>query len=204
MTTLLLDLPRFVLRDFAESDRVSFIAYQSDPRYLALYDLDATDTARAQHLFDRFLGWQTKEPRTEIQLGIFERHSGRLCGCAGLREITDDGAVFGIELTPDQWGRFALAFDVTTALLCYGFDVLKLDKIGGTTSSDNIRVARLARWFGACTTEEREGPTWMRVREAHEVDWMINVNRWRAAVATARGRQRLIASGQSDPERPGP
>jgi len=181
MTPVLIDLSRFLLRDFGESDRGEFVSYQADPRYLALYDLDGGDARRAQDLFDRFLEWQATNPRANIQLGIFDRRTGGLCGCAGLRDIGDGTAVLGIELAPEQWGRFGTALDVTTALLDYGFSALGLDTILGSTASGNARVAKLARWFGASIVAERDGPTWMTARGWREVDWAVGRNAWRDA-----------------------
>ncbi|MDQ6869319.1 MAG: GNAT family N-acetyltransferase [Pseudomonadota bacterium] len=151
VTTILIHTSRFVLRDFLESDRFAFISYQMDPRYLRLYDFDNTDYQRAQELFDRFITWQQDDPRQNTQVGIFERNTGRLCGSAGLRKAERDGgtAVLGIELTPDDWGRYRLAIEVATALIEHGFRDLNLHTIIGQTGSGNKRVERLARWFGA-------------------------------------------------------
>ena len=49
-----METPRFLLRDFSEADRQSFIDYQMDPRYQALYDWVDTDPGRATTLFDLF------------------------------------------------------------------------------------------------------------------------------------------------------
>jgi hypothetical protein len=67
-----------MLREFEERDWGAFAAYQSDPRYMALYDLDAGDAERARSLFDLFVGWQAANPRTNLQLGIFDRQTGEL------------------------------------------------------------------------------------------------------------------------------
>ncbi|HEY8358899.1 MAG TPA: GNAT family N-acetyltransferase [Ramlibacter sp.] len=145
MTPILIEHPRFLLRDFTESDRAAFLEYQSDPRYLALYDFDASDTQRAGELFDLFRGWSQAAPRRNFQIGVFDRHRGELCGCAGLRRSTDEVAVLGIELAPAKWGSFALALDVAAALLEYGFQQLRLTTIIGDTAGGNKRVTKLAR-----------------------------------------------------------
>jgi ribosomal-protein-alanine N-acetyltransferase len=175
---MLIEQPRFLLRDFIEADRAGFLAYQMDPRYLALYDFDASDVQRPNDLFDLFRKWSGATPRCNFQIGIFDRRTGELCGCAGLRKTTDDTAILGIELAPATWGRFALALDVAAALIDYGFRELRLATIFGDTASGNKRVAKLARWFGADLIAEREGPEWMRVRGFREVDWAINRAIW--------------------------
>lgn len=186
---MLIDHLRFFLRDFAEPDRAAFIAYQMDPRYLALYDFGPSDVQRAHDLFDLFSEWSKAKPRVNYQLGIFDRATGELCGCAGLRRAREDAAVLGIELAPAHWGRFALALDVSAALIGYGFRELELATIFGDTASGNKRVAKLARWFGATLIAEREGPEWMRARGFREVDWAIARAQWEHLASGKSGRR---------------
>lgn len=181
MTGISLRTDRFLLRDFREEDRDAFLSYQVDPRYRALYDLDAGYIDQARDLFRLFLDWQSQQPRTHIQLGIFDLHSGRLLGSAGLRGIGDREAEFGLEVAPQEWGRFALALDVTSACLDYGFGALGLDTIYGSTASGNTRITKLARWFNANIVAEREGPAWMTGRGWREVDWRVEKDGWMRA-----------------------
>lgn len=169
------------LRDFDQGDRASFVEYQLDPRYRALYDLD-DDPSRPHELFDLFLRWQAEVPRRNFQLGIFDGQ-GPVLGCAGLRVRPDDPtqAVMGIELAPACWGRYRLAVDVMAALLDHGFTSLGLDAVVGETSTGNTRVEKLARWFGGRETARRDGPDWMSVRGWQEVDWTITRKAWLAA-----------------------
>jgi ribosomal-protein-alanine N-acetyltransferase len=171
---------RLLLRDFEQTDRAAFLAYQTDPRYRCLYDLDEADAQRALDLFDLFVSWQREEPRRNRQLGIFERRDGRLCGCAGLRQIDLEArrAVLGIELTPDDRGRYRLAVEVASALVGYGFRDLGLLVVVGSTASGNRRVERLARWFGAEIIAQRTGAEWMTARDWVEVDWALSRDRW--------------------------
>lgn len=172
--------PRIVLRDFESADRAPFVAYQMDPRYLRLYDLEA-DPTRADQLFDLFRSWRSEYPRRNFQLGVFDDKTGRLCGCAGLRVRTEDPAtaVLGIELAPSEWGRYRLALDVATLLVERGFEVLGLQMIIGDTASGNRRVEKLARLFGARIIDRRDGPEWMQARGWQEVDWAITRDEWR-------------------------
>jgi len=172
--------PRLLLRDLTPGDRPAFVAYQIDPRYRRLYDLPEGDDQHAHDLFDQLLSWQQEVPRRNFQLGIIERADGRLCGCAGLRMrgAPEGAAVLGIELTPDDWGRYRVAIEVATALIDYGFDALKLDRVMGDTASGNRRVERLARWFGADIIARRPGPAWMETRGWEEVDWSLSRETW--------------------------
>lgn len=181
MPPIVIPLPRFLVRDFEEGDRPAFISYQMDPRYLRLYDLDPSDVDRAERLFDLFIEWQHEQSRTNHQLGIFDSSTGALCGCAGLRGSNADATILGIELAPDQWGRFRLALDVAAALVDYGFGVLNAATIVGSTASGNMRVEKLARRFGAEIIARREGPAWMQARGWQEVDWALSRDRWMQA-----------------------
>jgi ribosomal-protein-alanine N-acetyltransferase len=185
-----IETPRFLLRDFSEADRQSFIDYQMDPRYQALYDWVDADAGRATTLFDLFSVWRQRSPRQNFQVGIFERTSSRLCGCAGLRQSgkPEGTAVFGLELTPNDWGRYGVAIEVACALLEYGFHALRLHTITGDTTSGNNRVEKLARWFGAAIVDCRDGPAWMRARGWKEVDWALS----RDAREASPGRRRLL------------
>lgn len=177
--SVIISIGRTTLRDFEPADRAAFVAYQMDPRYRRLYDLDENPD-RASALFSLFLGWQSEVPRRNFQLGVFDAANDRLCGCAGLRQRPDDPetAVLGIELAPSDWGRYRVALDVTAGLVEHGFSKLGLRTIVGDTASGNKRVEKMARWFGARITDQREGPAWMRDRGWQEVDWTIRREEW--------------------------
>jgi [ribosomal protein S5]-alanine N-acetyltransferase len=176
---MLVRTSRFTLRDFREADRQAFVAYQMDPRYRQLYRF-GDDHRRAHELFERFLSWQRQDPRRDFQVGIFGTDTGRLCGCCGLRrsDAPEGAAVLGIELTPDDWGRYRLAIDVASALIEHAFSALDLDLIIGRTASGNTRVERLARWFGAKIIARHDGPEWMAARRWSEVDWELRRDAW--------------------------
>lgn len=169
---------RVILREFAEHDRSDFIRYQTDERYRRLYDFDS-DLSRPNLLFDQFLTWRFETPRTNFQLGLFDAATADLLGCGGVREVAQGTGTLGLELAPDQWGRFRLAVDATVALLTLGFEVLQLETITGDTGTGNRRVEKLAQWFGAELINTREGPAWMQARGWREADWAINRDRWR-------------------------
>ncbi len=171
--------PRIILRDLKDSDRPAFIEYQMDPRYRSLYDL-ADNPSDAHALFDLFVKWQTDEPRHNFQLGIFDRVTKRLCGCAGLRRKPKDPGIaeLGIELAPSDWGRYRIALAAAAGLVKHAFEVLNLRLIIGNTASGNARVEKLARWFGGRIVAEREGPEWMQTRGWREVAWALTREDW--------------------------
>jgi ribosomal-protein-alanine N-acetyltransferase len=181
MAHVSIELPRFLLRDSEETDRGTFVSHQRDPRGVALYSLDPGDARRAENLFDPFRKWRRERPRSDFQLGMFDRRTAGLCGRAGLRGADGDEAVLGIKLAPNGWGRFGPALDATAALLGFGFERLRLCRVVGSTASGNRRVEKLARRFGARPIAQREGPEWTRARGWREVDWALNREEWERA-----------------------
>jgi [ribosomal protein S5]-alanine N-acetyltransferase len=179
-TYMQIETARYRLRDFVETDRPAFLCYQMDERYRRLYDFQADDLARANELFNLFVSWQADTKRENFQLGIFELKTGRLCGSAGLRRSghSEGKATLGIELTPDDWGRYRLALEVVHAIGDFGFCEMELSQIIADTASGNTRVAKIARHFGARLVDERDGPEWMKLRGWHEVDWAVDRAVW--------------------------
>lgn len=178
---MIIQASRFSLHDFQETDRAAFVLYHTEPRYRLLYD-DANEQW-SNDLFDAFASWRNENPRRNFQLGIFETRTGRLCGCAGLRTAgeKEGTAAFGIELTPDDWGRYRLAIEVADALIGHGFRNLGLHVIVGDAASGNARVEKLARWFGADIIAHRTGSAWMQARGWREVRWSLSRKDWEKA-----------------------
>jgi [ribosomal protein S5]-alanine N-acetyltransferase len=172
---------RFLLRDFIESDRALFLEYQADPRNLTFYNPAESSTDRAAHLFELFQAWAQENPRRNYQLAIVRQQAPEtLLGCCGLRELVGKSREMelGIELAPNYWGRYGYAIEVGRSLLDYGFRKLNLAAISGSTISANVRVERLAKWFGAEVVATRPGSAWMSVLDWSEVEWRISKGRW--------------------------
>lgn len=173
--------PRFLLREFVEADRPAFLAYHADPRYLAFSGPDEGDPEQVERLFARFQAWASERPRLNYQLAIVRKEEPLLLvGSGGLREAgrRSGEAELGIELAPDNWGRYGYAVEVGRALLHFGFGSLGLEAIDGVAVSANARIARLADWFGAETVAARPGAAWMSARGWNQVEWRITREQW--------------------------
>ncbi|MGH6902894.1 MAG: GNAT family N-acetyltransferase [Geminicoccaceae bacterium] len=184
---------RLLLRDFDEGDRAAFLAYHSDPRFLAFYGPQEADPGHAGGLLETFRLWAEERPRSNYQLAVAQaREPQALVGCCGLRGTPCAGrAELGIELAPEYWGRYGYAIEVTDALLEFGFCALGLREIRGLTVSANARVGRLASWFGAVALATRPGSAWMLGRAARATEWRITRESWEHARAGGwRGRSR--------------
>ncbi len=171
---------RFLLRDFVGDDSPAFLAYHADSRSLELYGPQETKPDHAQHLLELFKLWAEEQPRRNYQLAVIQRKGPQLLvGCCGLRTADSETgkAELGIELAPEFWGRYGYAIEVIRALIDFGFVNLNLREIYGTTVSANVRVARLARHFGAVATI-RPSPGWMAVRGWTQIEWHITKEQW--------------------------
>jgi [ribosomal protein S5]-alanine N-acetyltransferase len=182
---------RFLLRDFEEGDRAGFLAYHADPRMLALHGSQEADPNHASRLLDTFALWASERPRRNYQLAIVPLpRSPALVGCSGLRRggCEGDRAEFGIELAPDFWGRHGYAIEVARALLDFGFRDQGLREIRGLSTEVNVRVARLASWFGAVAVASG----------GREREWRMSRERWERRAGLERVRRN--ARGREEPQ----
>jgi [ribosomal protein S5]-alanine N-acetyltransferase len=84
---------------------------------------------------------------------------------------------FGIELAPDYWGCYAYAIEAGRAMLDFGFSELNLEAISGSTIGENLRINRLAEWFGAEVIATRANSVQKDHLSWSEVDWRIPKDR---------------------------
>jgi RimJ/RimL family protein N-acetyltransferase len=147
---MLIRTERLVLREYTDQDWPSVLTYQSDLRYVRYYPWTGRDAATVKDFVDRFIAWQTDEPRDVLQLAItLPDERGRLIGSCGVR-VNDrprrDGNI-GYELNPDYWGR-GYAAEAAREMLSYGFDELALHRIWAKCSADNAASAHVLEKIG--------------------------------------------------------
>lgn len=142
---------RFVLRDFEPADVPALAAYQSDPRFVSARKKAGQEAGDPAELVALFRTWAQERPRRNHQFAVIERKTGRLVGCAGVRTANcpQGSGELGIELSPDMWGRYGSAAEITRGLLDFGFSTLALCEIFGETTAENHQAARLASFLGA-------------------------------------------------------
>lgn len=145
---------RLILRDFVEDDWPAVLAYQSDPRYLRLYEWESRDEASVRDFVGMFLEHQRQRPRTRFQLAVTLKDDhrpdgGRLIGNAGIRLPASGSHVaeIGYELDPDHWGR-GYATEAMRAVVRFGFEELGVHRIEADTVADNTASARVLEKLG--------------------------------------------------------
>ena len=140
---------RLGLREFVEQDWAAVLAYQQDPRYLRYYPWLHRTEADARAFVEMFLGWQKETPRRRFQLAITLKVGGGLIGNCGIRRKPENDweADIGYELAPTQWGN-GYATEAARALVDYGFEELRLDRISSWCIADNTASARVLERLG--------------------------------------------------------
>lgn len=140
---------RLVLREFVAEDWPAVLAYQSDPRYLRYYEWTERTEADVLTFVQRFVDWQTEEPRIKYQLAITLPEDGRLIGNCGLR-LAEAGAKvgdLGYEIAPIYWGQ-GYATEAATEMLRFGFGELGLHRIWSHTVGENVASQRVLEKLG--------------------------------------------------------
>lgn len=178
---------RFLLRDFVSSDKEALIALLTDPFLLSRYGPEYSPRDHAESLFEKFILWSAETPRLRYQFGVYRIDSPNLLiGCCGLRGTSENQrqAEMGISLAPGYWGRYGVAVELVDALLEFGFAYLALDKVYGSTASQNTQVAKLATWFGAGQSASAAANA---EHKLPQTGWEISQERWSSTRDQRRG-----------------
>ncbi len=140
---------RLILREFVADDWPAVLAYQSDPRYLRLYEWTARSEADVRAFVQMFIDQQQQQPRTRFQLAVTLKTDGRLIGNCGIRlpAAGSHDADIGYELAPDEWGH-GYATEAARAIVRFGFEELGLHRISADTVADNIASTRVLTKLG--------------------------------------------------------
>jgi [ribosomal protein S5]-alanine N-acetyltransferase len=139
-----LETARLKLRGFTESDIPELVRLIGTPEV-------AATTLRIPHPYEEkhareFLASVAKE--NELRLAIERRDDGQLCGGIGLHPDLEHGrAELGYWLGVPFWGT-GYATEAATAVVHYGFEKLKLNRIFASHFEGNIASARVLKKIG--------------------------------------------------------
>lgn len=177
-----LDGSRILLRDFRRDDISAYQGYHADKRYLEFYGPEVSDPMHAQQLVEVFVRTAHEEPRSDYTMAIIDRDTLGLIGCCSLRTARQPAgqAEFGLELSPDWWGR-GLAVEAARTLLEFGFTALALSQVRGESVTENRRVNRLVRNLGFERIAIRPGTAWMNKRGWTYSNWLLTKSAWAVA-----------------------
>jgi ribosomal-protein-alanine N-acetyltransferase len=139
-----LKTPRLILREFSDSDIPELVPL------IGVREVAAT-TLRIPHPYEEkhareFLATIPKE--NELRLGIRLRGTGRLCGGIGLHpDASLPQAELGYWIGVPYWGN-GYATEAAGAVMKYGFEKLKLERIFASHFKGNDKSGRVLQKIG--------------------------------------------------------
>jgi ribosomal-protein-alanine N-acetyltransferase len=144
MKSTLIETPRLQLRTLSESDIPELVPL------IGAHEVAAT-TLRIPHPYEEkhareFLAMVAKE--NELRLGIRLRSNGRLCGGIGLHpDAQHKHAELGYWIGVPYWGN-GYATEAAKAVVRYGFERLKLNRIFAHHFKHNPASGKVLRKIG--------------------------------------------------------
>lgn len=143
-----LDTPRLRLRSISSSDAPALFAIHSDINWMRWYGVDPViDMSQAEQLAELFSGWF--HAGTGFRWGLERREDRRLIGTCGLFRWNKSwrNCVIGYEILRECHGQGYMR-EALTAVLDYGFNVMRLHRIQAETHPDNLASSGLATRLG--------------------------------------------------------
>ncbi|MCM3399787.1 GNAT family N-acetyltransferase [Oceanobacillus profundus] len=144
----ILETSRLRLREIKETDAASMLAYLSDTEVMKHYGLEPFQTI--EEAFDEISWYQsTLKQKTGIRWGITLKEEGVVIGSCGFLNIASQHyrSEIGYELHRNYWGK-GIASEALGAVLAYGFEQLKLQRIQALIEPPNIASIKLAEKQG--------------------------------------------------------
>ncbi|HEY4902533.1 MAG TPA: GNAT family protein [Candidatus Sulfotelmatobacter sp.] len=134
-----IETTRLRLRPYIESDIAELVPLIG-AREVAVFTLRIPHPYTEQDARD-FIAMTRNDD--EVRLGITLRTDGRLCGGVGLRpELQHQRAELGYWIGVPYWGN-GYATEAARAMLHYGFETLKLNRIEATHVKQNSASGRI-------------------------------------------------------------
>lgn len=151
-----LSTENYNLRQLNEKDDKEIFILRSDDRVLKYLDIPKAEFLDDARIFIEKINALIKN-NVSIYWAVTANSSSKLLGTICLWNITESPykADIGFTLLPDQFGK-GIMQEVLPAVLDYGFNTMKLEKIKGEVSPDNIKSIKLMEKFGFTLSEKLE------------------------------------------------
>ncbi|MFK7932370.1 MAG: GNAT family N-acetyltransferase [Saprospiraceae bacterium] len=150
MQHIVIETPRFYIREVQMTDVPEFFALDSDPavhQYLGNHPV--TDIAQSEAYVKDLI--QSYANDGMCRWAVIDKQDGAFVGWSGIRyETTVLSKPYydiGYRLKAKYWGK-GIATETAQAVLNYGFAELKLPKIMGFAHVDNVGSNRVLRKIG--------------------------------------------------------
>ncbi|WP_223700445.1 GNAT family N-acetyltransferase [Sutcliffiella deserti] len=137
---------RLQLRKLTLKDAETIFLYFSNPEMTRFYGMEPFESRlEAEKFIKNFLD----DYNMLFRWGIVEKDSNRLIGTCGFHAISEKHlrAEIGYEIDVPFWGK-GYATEAIKALIEYGMDTLKLQRIGANVYPENISSRRVLEKAG--------------------------------------------------------
>ncbi|WP_253905578.1 GNAT family N-acetyltransferase [Bacillus sp. THAF10] len=137
---------RLQLRNLSMKDSDTIYAYFSQPEMTRFYGMEPFQTKLDA---DKFIKDFLDDYTNLYRWGIVEKESGKLIGTCGFHAISDKHAraEIGYEIDLPYWGK-GYATEAITAIIHYGFDSMKYNRIGANVYPENISSRKVLEKVG--------------------------------------------------------
>jgi len=137
---------RLLLRESVPDDAEAFFAFNSDPDVMRFVGDEVWESV--EHTREKLAAYPDYRKHGYGRWSVVYKPDNRVIGFNGLKYLDDLAEVdLGYRLLPEYWGR-GLATESSTAVLAYGFDDLKLDRIIGLVLPENSRSIHVLEKMG--------------------------------------------------------
>lgn len=147
MTFTRLESARLILRRFADTDLVPFLAYLNDPLVARYQSWESYTEQQGREAIEKQKNLEPGLPGQWFTFALELKETGALVGHVALsvREENHSQAEIGFTLAREYHGQ-GLAFEAAAAVLDYAFTGLRLHRVIAITDCENQRsVALLTR-----------------------------------------------------------
>jgi RimJ/RimL family protein N-acetyltransferase len=173
-----LESERLILRRFADSDLVPFLAYRNDPEVARYQAWESCTEQEAKSMIKQLRKEEPGSPGEWFQLAIELKKTGALIGdCALKVELDGRQAEIGFTLSREHQGK-GYASEAVSRLLDYAFGDLGLHRVFAITDQENEPSFALLERLGM----RREGSfvqnAWFKGRWTSEYLYAVLEDEW--------------------------
>jgi RimJ/RimL family protein N-acetyltransferase len=148
---VLVETERLFIRQWVPDDWKRFRPLGTDPRVLEYLHTEPWSDQRIQRFINR--GIEVARTRGWILWPVIHREDAALIGFCGFSDEFTPDVEIGWRFLPECWGR-GLATEAATAVMQYGFDTFRFDRLVSVAHPSNRRSLRVIEKLGM-TFEKR-------------------------------------------------
>lgn len=152
--SILIETKRLLLRDYVQED-LPVVHKLVEPSEIWQYQHWGPNSLEdTQKHIDMCISQQSENPRKSFELSITDKATKEIDGAIGIRirSNVNKAADLGYWIRLDKWGQ-GLATEATKAIIEFGFETLKMNRIWATASPENIGSLKVLEKSGM----KREG-----------------------------------------------